>query len=223
VIDYRQLSLEQLAAMVREKEVSARELVEHSLVMIERCSRLNAWVVVESERALARAGQIDDAIAAGREVGPLAGIPVGIKDMEHAAGFRTAFGSLIHADDPPSAVDSVLTARLKAAGCVVVGKTTTPEHGWTGDTVSPLTGATLNPYDVTKSPGGSSGGSAASIAAGIVPLGTGSDGGGSIRLPGSICGLAVLKPTHGRVPLGGADTARRRGACGASADGAVRP
>ena len=171
--------------------------------MIERCVELNAWVTVDAEQALEDARAIDDAVAAGWPVGPLAGIPFGVKDLQDVAGLRTAHGSLLRADDPPAEADSLLVARLRAASAIPLGKTTTPEDGWMGDTVGPLTGATRNPWDPSRSPGGSSGGTAVALAAGMVPLGTGSDGGGSIRIPASICGLAGLKPSHGRVPIGG--------------------
>jgi aspartyl-tRNA(Asn)/glutamyl-tRNA(Gln) amidotransferase subunit A len=203
VIDFQTIALADLAGMVRAGKVSSRELVMHALDMIDRTKVLNAWVLVDAERALESATAIDDSVAAGRPVGSLAGIPIGVKDLEPAAGFRTAYGSLLNAADEPETGDSVLVARLRGAGCVVLGKTTTPEVGFKGDTVSPLTGATLSPYDVARSPGGSSGGTAAALAAGVVPLATGSDGGGSIRIPGSLCGLSAVKPSHGRVPLGG--------------------
>ncbi|HET9690465.1 MAG TPA: amidase [Acidimicrobiales bacterium] len=202
--DLRTTSLADLAADVATRRISARELVDRSLRDADRWAGLNAWVVVDGDRALAEAAALDEAIARGEQAGPLAGVPIGVKDLDDAAGFRTAYGSLLHAADPPAATDSVLTARLRAAGAIVIGKTTTPEHGYTGDTVSPLTGVSRNPYDPERSPGGSSGGSAAALAAGVVPLATGSDGGGSIRGPGSICGLCALKPSAGRVPMGGA-------------------
>jgi aspartyl-tRNA(Asn)/glutamyl-tRNA(Gln) amidotransferase subunit A len=203
MIDFREIPLPTLAGRVRSKELAAREVVGHALEVIDRCGELNAWVAVDAERALEDARTVDDAVAAGRPVGPLAGIPFGVKDLEDVAGMRTAHGSLLREQDPPAEADSLLTARLRAAGAIPLGKTTTPEHGWMGDTISPLTGATRNPWDPSRSPGGSSGGTAAALAAGMVPLGTGSDGGGSIRIPASICGLSGLKPSHGRVPIGG--------------------
>src|SRR5690606_34631804 len=115
----------------------------------------------------------------------------------------TTYGCLLKADDPPAEGDSVLVARLRAAGCVVVGKTNTPEYGHKGATDNLLFGPTLNPWDLERSPGGSSGGSAAALAAGMVPLATGSDGGGSIRIPAALCGMSGIKTTQGRVPNGG--------------------
>lgn len=123
--------------------------------------------------------------------------------MEDAAGFRTGYGSALHADDPPAKADSVLVSRLRRAGCVVLGKTTTPEHGWTADTQSIPWGITRNPWKLERTPGGSSGGTAAALATGMVPLATGSDGGGSIRIPGALCGLSAIKTTNGLIPLGG--------------------
>jgi aspartyl-tRNA(Asn)/glutamyl-tRNA(Gln) amidotransferase subunit A len=137
-------------------------------------------------------------------VGPLAGIPIGVKDLEDAAGLPTTLGSAAFAGQAPAPADSALVARLRAAGCVILGKTNTPELGWKADTDNVVFGATRNPWNLEHSPGGSSGGSAAAIAAGMVPLATGSDGGGSLRIPSALCGLSCLKPSLGRVPSGGA-------------------
>src|SRR5207302_8804601 len=142
-------------------------------------------------------------VARGEEVGTLAGIPIGVKDLEDAAGLATSHGSTALPHTGPAPRDSILVARLRAQGCVVVGKTNTPELGHYADTVNALFGSTLNPWDLAHSPGGSSGGSAAAIAAGMVPLATGSDGGGSIRIPSAACGLTGLKPSLGRVPSAG--------------------
>jgi aspartyl-tRNA(Asn)/glutamyl-tRNA(Gln) amidotransferase subunit A len=130
-------------------------------------------------------------------------VPLAVKDLEDAAGYVTSRGSVAFAGDPPAAEDSPLVERLRAAGCVVVGKTNTPELGFKPDTVNELFGATHNPWAQGRSAGGSSGGSAAAIAAGLVPLATGSDGGGSIRIPAAVTGLTGLKPSLGRVPSGG--------------------
>ena len=205
-MDLRLHSLSDLAALVRGRSLSARELVAASLARIEELEpRLNAWAALDGERALAEAAAIDERLAAGEDVGPLAGIPIGVKDLEDAAGFTTAYGSALHVDDAPATADSPLVARLRAAGCVVIGKTTTPEFGFMGDTVSPAFGATRNPWGTDRSAGGSSGGSGAAIASGMVPLATGSDGGGSIRLPSALCGLSGIKTSQGRVPNGGAN------------------
>ncbi len=198
------MGLAELAGGVASGERPAAQLVDHALERIESLDpELNAWVVVDAERARAEAAAIDARVAAGQEVGPLAGIPIGVKDLEDAAGFTTGCGSQLHAQDPPAPADSPLVARLRAAGCIVLGKTTTPEFGFQGDTTSLAQGPTRNPWDAERSPGGSSGGSAAALASGMVPLATGSDGGGSIRIPAALCGLTGLKPSHGRIPIGG--------------------
>jgi aspartyl-tRNA(Asn)/glutamyl-tRNA(Gln) amidotransferase subunit A len=161
-------------------------------------------VSVDEDRALAAADAVDQKVAAGTDPGQLAGIPLGVKDLEDAVGHVTTHGSPVFADDSPAVADSPLVARLVAAGCVVVGKTNTPELGWKPDTENRVFGQTRNPWNLEHSPGGSSGGSAAAIASGMVPLATGSDGGGSIRIPSSCCGLSGMKPSLGRVPSGGA-------------------
>jgi Asp-tRNA(Asn)/Glu-tRNA(Gln) amidotransferase A subunit family amidase len=203
-MDFRTTTVAELAADVSAKRTSARELVGAALARIEDIdAKVNAFVALDGERALADAAGIDARLAAGEDVGPLAGIPIGVKDLEDAAGFRTTQGSVVYADSPVATTDSALVDRLKAAGCIVVGKTNTPELGHKGDTVNLLFGATCNPWDLGRSAGGSSGGSAAALAAGLVPLCTGSDGGGSIRIPASVCGLSGMKPSLGRVPMGG--------------------
>src|SRR5947208_12781328 len=203
-MDFRRETVAALAADVQAGKLAARELVQHALDRIDALDgRVNAFVAVDPEAALSVARDIDQRIADGEQVGDLAGIPLAVKDLEDAAGFVTTHGSAAWADGPASATDSVLVARLKAAGCVVVGKTNTPELGYRADTLNPTFGATRNPWDLTRSPGGSSGGSAAAIACGMVPLATGSDGGGSIRIPSALCGLSGMKPSLGRVPSGG--------------------
>lgn len=203
-MDFRTTTVAALAADVSAKRTSARELVSAALARIEELDpQVNAFVALDGDRAMADAASIDARLAAGEDVGPLAGIPIGVKDLEDAAGFRTTQGSAVYADSPIATTDSVLVDRLKAAGCVVLGKTNTPEMGHKGDTVNPLFGATRNPWHLERSAGGSSGGSAAAVAAGLVPLCTGSDGGGSIRIPASVCGLSGMKPSLGRVPAGG--------------------
>lgn len=177
----------------------------HALERIEATNgTLGAFVAVDPERATAEARAIDEAVARGEDPGPLAGVPVGVKDLEDAAGYRTSHGSLPLAEPEPARASSALVARLVAAGAVVVGKTNTPELGTSPDTVNARFGATRNPWSPAHSPGGSSGGSAAAVAAGMVPLATGSDGGGSIRIPAACCGLFGMKPSLGRVPAGGA-------------------
>lgn len=201
--DFRQHRVSDLAADVRARRRSARELTQHALDRVAALDpTYNAFVVVDADLALAAAADIDDRIASGDRVGPLAGIPLGVKDLEDAVGFPTRYGSRLSSAEPADE-DSVLVSRLVAAGCVVIGKTTTPEYGHKGATESLLTGVTRNPWNPEHTAGGSSGGSAAALAAGMVPLATGSDGGGSIRLPAAICGFSGIKTTQGRVPNGG--------------------
>lgn len=189
--------------MIAAGDVSAREVVSHALERIEARSGLGAFVAVDAERALAEADAVDAARAAGEELAPFAGVPIGVKDMEDVEGFVTTRGSVLHADDPPATRDSLLVERLRAVGCIVVGKTNTPEYAWKGDTHNALFGGTHNPWNTDHSAGGSSGGSAAAVAAGLVPLATASDGGGSIRIPAALCGLPGMKPSTARIPIGG--------------------
>jgi len=203
-MDFRSETVVGLAEQVRKGQRSATELVDHALSRIARLNpTLNAFVAVDEGRARAAAAAVDAQVAAGVDPGPLAGIPIGVKDLEDAAGYVTTLGSVAYADRPPASSDSVLVSRLVSAGCVVVGKTNTPELGWKADTDNEIFGPTLNPWNLDHTPGGSSGGSAAAIAAGMVPLATGSDGGGSLRIPSSCCGLSTVKPSLGRVPSGG--------------------
>ena len=205
-MDFRRVSVIALAEDVRAGRTGARELVTHALERIDALNAtVNAFVALDESTALEQAAQIDEMVAAGSDPGPLAGIPIGVKDLEDAAGFVTTHGSPVFAGGAAATADSSLVARLKAAGCIVVGKTNTPELGWKGDTDNTVFGPTHNPWNLDHSPGGSSGGSAAAIASGMVPLATGSDGGGSIRIPSSCCGLSGVKPSLGRVPSGGAE------------------
>lgn len=204
-MDFRRTTVADLARQVSDRSMSAREATAAALDNIDRLDReLGAFVAVDGEAALAEAHAVDERIASGEDVGPLAGVPLAVKDLEDAEGYVTTRGSAAFAGGPPAATDSALVERLRAAGCVVVGKTNTPEIGWKPDTVNTTFGATRNPWSLARSVGGSSGGSAAAVAAGLVPLATGSDGGGSIRIPCSATGLTGLKPSLGRVPSGGA-------------------
>ena len=185
------------AALVRDREVSARELVEASLAAIERLDgALNAFVTLVPERALAEA----DAVSAG-DSRPLAGVPIAIKDIiALTEGIRTTFGMRAVGDWTPP-MDSAVVRRLREAGAIVVGKTNLPELGILPVTEPERFGPTRNPWDVERTPGGSSGGSAAAVAAGMVALAHGNDGAGSIRIPASCCGLVGLKPSRGRVSV----------------------
>jgi aspartyl-tRNA(Asn)/glutamyl-tRNA(Gln) amidotransferase subunit A len=203
-VDFYGSSVAEVARLVRDGEATATEMTEAALAAIaERNGAVNAFVATDPERSLEQAAAVDTLLAAGADPGPLAGVPIGVKDLEDAAGFPTTHGSPLEADAAPSTRDSHLVARLRRAGCVVVGKTNTPEYGWTACTTNAVFGLTRNPWALGHSAGGSSGGSAAAIAAGMVPLATGSDGGGSIRIPSALCGLSGLKPSFGRVPSGG--------------------
>lgn len=205
-MDFRRDTIEEIAGRVRAREISAVEVVEHALGRIEALDpSINAFTQVDPDGARRDAAELDRRIAAGEDVGALAGIPLGVKDLEDARGFVTTFGSDLHTSDPPAVNDSTVVARLRAAGAVVVGKTNTPELGYKGVTDNVPFGATTNPWDTSRTPGGSSGGSGAAIAAGMIPLATGSDGGGSIRIPSALCGLSGIKTSQGRVPLGGAN------------------
>jgi aspartyl-tRNA(Asn)/glutamyl-tRNA(Gln) amidotransferase subunit A len=203
-VDFRRTTVAEIAQQVATRAMSAREVVQAALDRIDRSDdEIGAFVAVDGEMALAEASAIDARIAGGEDVGALAGVPLAVKDLEDAAGFVTSRGSAAYADGPAATSDSPLVERLRAAGCVVVGKTNTPELGWKADTVNEVFGATHNPWSLERSAGGSSGGSAAALAAGLVPLATGSDGGGSIRIPASATGLTGFKPSLGRVPMGG--------------------
>lgn len=189
-----------LARQLRGKEVSARELVQRSLDLIDAGNdRVGAVVALRAEQALAEAADTDRARAAGEPVGPLAGVPALVKDLEDVAGMTTTRGSLLHADDPPAAADGLVPGRLRRAGAIVVGKTNLPEAAFEAYSANRLFGETRNPWDPRFSPGGSSGGSAAALSAGMVPIATATDGGGSARIPAAFCGLVGLKPTNGIV------------------------
>lgn len=188
------------AELIRAGEVSARELVEMTLERIERVEpEINAYRVVIGERALVEASRADRRRAAGEDL-PLCGVPVAIKDNVQVAGEVTTHGTAAY-DPRPAADDAEMVKRLRRAGAVVIGKTNMPEMAIIGDTESPTWGATRNPWDTDRSPGGSSGGSAAAVAAGLAGAGQASDGAGSIRIPAASCGLFGLKPQRGRVSL----------------------
>jgi Asp-tRNA(Asn)/Glu-tRNA(Gln) amidotransferase A subunit family amidase len=203
-MDFRDFSVSELVGKVKSKDMSAREMTQAALSNIETQDKaINAFCALNAEAAMAQADAIDATLASGEDPGALAGIPIGIKDLEDAAGFVTTYGSALHTDDAPAVEDSVLVSRLRAAGCVILGKTNTPEFGHKGKTDNVPFGVTKNPWNMDYSPGGSSGGSAAALAAGMIPLATGSDGGGSIRIPSALCGLSGIKTSQGRIPNGG--------------------
>jgi len=204
VMDFRSHSVTDLAELVRGGEVKATELVAAALDRIDKTNRtINAFVAVDAEGAMSAAEALETRRRRGEDLGALAGVPIGVKDEQDAAGLPTTHGSVMRAGAPPAVHDSSLVARLKDAGCIVVGKTNTSEFGWYAQTDNPLFGPTRNPWNLEHTPGGSSGGSAAAVAAGMVPLATGADGGGSIRIPAALCGFSGFKPSLGRVPGGG--------------------
>ncbi|WP_081682894.1 amidase [Marmoricola sp. URHB0036] len=192
------LSVAELARRTGEREVSAVDLVEACLARIaERDPALNAFSVVLADEARAEAAARDRAIAEGQTPGPLHGVPVAIKEEIDVAGCVTTFGG--RANSTPAAVDGEVVRRLRDAGAVVIGKTRMPEFGQWPFTESVDGGYTRNPWKIGHTPGGSSGGTAVAVAAGMVPVGIGGDGGGSIRIPSACCGLFGLKPQRGRV------------------------
>lgn len=189
-----------LAADIRARRLSPVELTSAVLDRIERLNpRLNCFCTPTPEIALRMAKAAEDAVMRGRPIGAIAGIPYSIKDLQPTKGVRTMRGSKIFADNVP-AESTPLEERLQAAGGVFLGKTTSPEFGWKGTTDSPVTGITYNPWHLERTPGGSSGGASAQVAAGLGPLAQGGDGGGSIRIPASFAGIFGHKPTHGLVP-----------------------
>lgn len=195
-----QLSGLALGKAIAQREVSTVEVLDAIVARVEAVNpQVNAVVTLVAERAREEARAVDARIAAGETGEPLCGVPVSIKDLIETKGVRTTFGSLLRQDFVPEQ-DAVLVERLRAAGCPVFAKTNTPDHGGKFATDNLVFGATNNPWDLSLSPGGSSGGAAAQVAAGMGPLAVGNDGGGSIRVPASVCGVYGLKPQFGRIP-----------------------
>jgi aspartyl-tRNA(Asn)/glutamyl-tRNA(Gln) amidotransferase subunit A len=190
-----------IAAAVRRRELSVVEAVAEAFAKIDSIDgTLHAFCTLDRDGAFAQAAVLDARIAAGEPVGPLVGVPVAIKDLIATKGLRTTFGSPLYADFVAEE-DDVAVERLKAAGAIVVGKTNASEFGYGPVGHNALFPTTRNPWNPTLAPGGSSAGSAAAVAAGLVPLALGSDGGGSIRIPASLCGVVGFKPSFGRIPL----------------------
>ena len=193
-------SATRVAQAVRLREVSVREITRTVLDRIHSVDpKITAYAKIDTDGALATADQLDARLARGETLGPLAGVPFSVKDLLATAGLETAFGSHLLAGNVPVR-DAVAVARLRAAGGVLLGKTTTPEYGHKALTSSPRHGHSRNPWHFGHSPGGSSGGSAAAVAAGLGPLSLTTDGSGSARIPASACGVLGLKPTLGRIP-----------------------
>ena len=194
-------SAAEIATAVRSGSVRATAVVRACLDRIERLEpRFNSFVTVTADDALAAAERVDALVAQGRDPGPLAGVPVSVKDLIAVGGVRQTFGSLLLADNVAQH-DAPSVERLRAAGACIVGKSTTSEFGSKAVGDSPLTGVTRNPWNPQHTPGGSSSGAAAGVAAGLVPVALGTDGGGSIRIPASFCGLFGIKARFGRVPV----------------------
>jgi aspartyl-tRNA(Asn)/glutamyl-tRNA(Gln) amidotransferase subunit A len=190
-----------IAAAVRSGQERAVDVLDAALAAIDAGNgALNAVVHLDEGLARAAAEAVDAAVARGEDPGPFAGVPIGVKDLEDCAGMPTSHGSLAHAGKPPAAEDSIHVARLRGAGAVPVGKTAAPEFGTLSFTKTKVFGVTRNPWDTSRTPGGSSGGSAAAVAAGLLPCATASDGGGSTRIPAGFSGLVGMKPSHGRIP-----------------------
>jgi len=191
-----------LARLIRNRKLSATELMRATIAQIERVNpRVNAIVTFLPEQALAQAKALDRRLARPRTaaLGPLAGLPIAYKDLVSTKGIRTTRGSPIYADHVPDA-DAALVERLGAAGAITIGKTNTPEFGAGSQTFNAVFGATRNPYDLSKTCGGSSGGAAVALACGMLPIADGSDLGGSLRNPANFCNVVGFRPTPGRVP-----------------------
>src|SRR5215471_9411589 len=189
-----------LGRAITDREVSAVEALDAIVARVEAVNpQVNAVVTLVADRAREEARAVDARIAAGEMSGPLCGVPVSIKDLIETKGVRTTFGSVLRQDFVPEQ-DAVLAERLRAAGNPLFAKTNTPDHGAKFATDNLVFGATNNPWDLSRSPGGSSGGAAAQVAVGMGPLAVGSDIAGSIRAPASMCGVYGLKPQFGRVP-----------------------
>ena len=194
------LSAIEMARLIRAKKLSAREALAAHLKQIERVNpKVNAIVTLVPEMAAADAAKADEMQAHKETLGPLHGLPVAHKDLLETRGIRTTFGSLLYKDYVP-AEDDIVVERMRSAGAIIIGKTNTPEFGAGSQTFNKVFGATRNPYDLTKTCGGSSGGAAVSLACGLAPVVSGSDTGGSLRNPAAFCNVVGFRPSIGRVP-----------------------
>ena len=190
----------EMAEAIRKQDISCTEIVDEILERIEKINpKINAYCTVLTDEARKTAKEADKAVKQGKRLGPLHGVPVSIKDLIFTKGIRTTFGSKIFENFIPKR-DAIVVQRLKAAGAIILGKTNTPEFGYKGVTDNLLFGVTRNPWNLNLTSGGSSGGAGAAVATGLGPLAVGSDGGGSIRIPSSFCGIFGLKPSFGRIP-----------------------
>ena len=189
----------QLTRLIADRKISSVELTEFFLRRIEQINpSINAYLTVDGDQALDQALKADQDTQQKSDIGPLHGIPIGIKDLTETAGLRTTFGSKIHEDYIPK-VDDLTASKIRSSGAIILGKTNTPEFGHSATTENVLGDACRNPWDISKTSGGSSGGATAGLAAGLHPIASGSDGGGSIRIPASFCGVFGIKPTQSRV------------------------
>ena len=194
------LSAHEQRRLIAEKAISSVEMVEASYRRITELEpQLNAFITLDEEGALSAARKADEQLAKEKNLGVLHGVPIAVKDLEVTKGLRTTLGSTFFKNWIPD-YDSVAVERLRATGAVILGKTNTPEFGNREETFTDIAATCNNPWDPSRMPGGSSGGTASAIAAGMCSIGTGSDGGGSVRLPASFCGIFGHKPTHGRIP-----------------------
>src|ERR1051326_6145662 len=196
------MSARQLAELIHTRKISAREVMVAHLEQISRVNpKINAIVAkLDDAQCLALADEGDQLLARGDRVGPLHGLPWAFKDTEAVVGFPATSGSLIFKDFLPTQ-DTVLVERLRGAGALAIGKTNVPEFGMGSHTYNKVYGTTLNPYDVTKSAGGSSGGAAVALAAGFIPIANGSDLGGSLRTPGNFNNVVGFRPSMGLIPI----------------------
>jgi amidase len=194
------MSAVEMSRLIRTKKLSAREALAAHLTQIERVnSKVNAIVTLVPELAFTAARNADEMQARGEALGPLHGLPVAHKDLLETRGIRTTFGSPLYKDNVPTE-DDIVVERMRRAGAITIGKTNTPEFGSGSQTFNTVFGATRNPYDLTKTCGGSSGGAAVALACGMVPVASGSDTGGSLRNPAAFCNVVGFRPSPGRVP-----------------------
>ena len=199
--DLRFMPAADLAAAIARRKVSPVDAVKAVLDAIDDTKTLNAWVTVDADAALKAARAAErTAMRQGARLGPLHGVPFGVKDLVITKGVRTTFGTPLYRDNVPTE-DAPSVARMKAAGGIMIGKTNTPTFGWVGVTDNLIFGLTRNPWNPERTPGGSSGGAGAALAAGMAPLHIGTDGGGSIRKPSAFTGTFGLKASYGRVPV----------------------
>ncbi len=194
------MSASEMLDKIKTQELTSEEITETLIERIEKINPIiNAYCTPTLDLAREMAKKADVSVKQGEKLGPLHGIPTSIKDLMQTKGIRTTYGSKLYEDFIPEQ-DDIAVQRLKAAGCVILGKTNTPDFGHVAITINKIFGETKNPWDIEKNSGGSSGGAASAVAVGIGPLALGSDGGGSIRIPSSCCGVFGLKTTYGRIP-----------------------